>query len=138
MNQPTTTAKLTGAPCWVEKDDIKSLFERYGSVVSTTRGTSELSTSEGVVGDWGSGWVWSGEWLVRIKIEEDCTLPRFIQVNGGAWEIRVDGSPPACFKCGDYEHRAGECQAAKRDEPLVLRWEEDMGQSVEIFFPTQR
>ena len=119
------------------EQDIRSLFERYGTVVSLKRGTSNLSLPDGSIGDWGSGWIWNGEWTVRIKVNEFITLPRFVAVNGGSWEIRVDGSPPACFKCGDLDHRAGSCRAEKREEALIWRWDEELGQAAEVFFPTE-
>ena len=50
--------KLIGAPCWVEKCDVVSLFQRWGTVIDATRGTSFLSLPGGVEGVFGTGYIY--------------------------------------------------------------------------------
>ena len=50
------TARLIGAPAWVEKSDIESLFGRWGQVLTSKRGTSKLSLSLILRVFGGQGW----------------------------------------------------------------------------------
>ena len=110
------TARLTGAPPWVEQFDIESLFNRWGIVISSRRGTSSLSNSSGVEGVWGSGWVWDGEWVVRLQCAVNSpSIPTCIQACGDVWQVRYEGAPTVCFRCGDPQHLASACKAAKRE-----------------------
>ena len=138
MDVPTVTVRLVGASFWVEGADVGDLFERWGSVVSLKRGTSPLSVPGGAEGVWESGWVWSGEWVVRLKLGEGVVLPTFISAGGEVWDIRLDGSPSACFKCGDLSHLAYQCRAIRREEEVLEKREEEMGSTVEVFFLTKR
>ena len=138
LDNPIISVILTGAPFSVDEFQIKSLFERWGKVHSLDRGTSSISLQEGIKGITGSGWVWEGSWEVRIKVEEGVTLPSFVSADGGTWELRHDGSPTVCFICADPHHLAGNCQAPRRKERFISQWEEELGDNVEVFFPTKK
>ena len=107
--------------------------------MSSKRGTSSLSLESGEERAWGSGWVWDGEWLVRLQCSADCpSIPTCVQACGDVWQVRYEGSPTVCFRCWDTQHLATTCKAAKREERVTSRWDPVMGSSVEVFFPTKR
>ena len=60
LDKLNITARLVGAPPWVEQSDVEYLFGRWGKVTSSKRGTSSRSVSsgrEGCGGQAGSGTV---------------------------------------------------------------------------------
>ena len=122
----------------MEESDVKALFSRWGTVKTLTRGTSAISSQDGEVGVWGSGWVWNSEWNVRIVCSFEKDIPPCILAAGDVWQGRYPGAPTVCFLCGDTSHLASHCQAIRRREGVVNKWEEEMGPTVEIFFPTKR
>ena len=61
INKKYVTARLVGAPRWVEKSDIDLLFSWWGRVITSERGSSSLSLPTGNGGKFGTGWVWNKE-----------------------------------------------------------------------------
>ena len=82
LDKPTVSATLTGAPHWVEKSDVSALFGRWGKVVNISRGTSAISSPDGEVGVFGSGWVWNNEWNVKIKCTVEKDIPPCVLAGG--------------------------------------------------------
>ena len=97
---------------------------------------SGLSARTGTEGVWGSGWVWDGEWVLRLQCNADIVIPTFVLACGDVWQVRYDGAPTVCFKSGDPQHLATTCRAVRREERVIARWESGMGTSTEVFFPT--
>ena len=73
-----------------------------------------------------------------LKVKEEVSIPAYIVANGSLWEVKVPGAPPVCCKCGDISHLAGVYRAPKRDELTITIWDEELGMSVEVFFPSRR
>ena len=65
------------------------------------------------------------------------SIPSCVVACGDVWQIRYPGAPTVCFRCGDPQHLASHCKAERRKEAVVNRWEESMGSTVEVFFPTK-
>ena len=65
-------------------------------------------------------------------------MPSYIQASGDAWEIITDEFQALCWKCADPSHRAGNCPAQRRKEHVVMAWEEEMGEAVEVLFLSRR
>ena len=108
-------------------------------MVQSKRGTSNLSLSTGVEGVWGSGWVWSSTWIVRLQCNDNICIPTCISACGDMWQVRYKGAPNVCLKCGDPSHLSNNCRATRRrGEKVIPRWDENMGQFSEVFFPTKR
>ena len=139
VDKKYVTARLTGVPPWVEKSDIDYLFERWGKVISIMRGTSSLSLPCGEVGVWGSGWVWDGEWVVRLQQNHgENSIPTCISACGDVWQVWYKGAPTVRFRCGDTKHLFTTCRATEREGMKTSRWDPTMGFSSEVFFPTKQ
>ena len=82
LDRLNITARLIGAPPWVEQSDVNYLFEWWGKVMSSKRETSILSSSSGTEGVWGSGWVWDSESVVKVQRREVITIPTCISACG--------------------------------------------------------
>ena len=107
-------------------------------MLGSRRGTSSLSAESGEEGVWGSGWVWDGERVVRLRVHNDSTIPTSVMACGDVWKVRYEGAPTVCFKCGDPQHLAPDCKAARREESVASRWDPDMGLMIEVFFFNQK
>ena len=86
VDKPIITAKLIGAPHWVEKSDVDFMFGRWGKVISSIRGTASISSPEGVVSEFGSGWVWNKEWIIKLQIDRTLSIPTCVSYVG--WQRR--------------------------------------------------
>ena len=84
--------------------------------------------------------MWNNEWVVRVQCDGKNTIPTCVTACGDVWQVRYEGAPTACFRCGDPDHQAAHCKALilKREEAVVSKWETSMGMNTEVFFPTRR
>ena len=77
------------------------------------------------MGYFSSGWVWNGEWTINLKSNECLDLPAHVLMDGNVWEIKVQGAPPVCWKCGSPDHMAGSGVAKETEEPVFTKREKD-------------
>ena len=73
-----------------------------------------------------------------LKVNKEVSIPAYIVANGSLWEVKVPGAQPVCWKCGDVSHLAGVCRVPKRDELTITKWDEELGMSIEVLFPSRR
>lgn len=138
LDNPTIQAKLAGfIPSWVKKDEVEELFGRMTTVVSCVRGTNETSPQGLTEEDWRQGWIWSGEWELRLKGDVD-NLVDYVLAGGARWDIQVEGKSASCYKCAGVGHMAWQCRAGVRQEGEVKEWTRELGPNVEVFKPTYR
>ena len=74
-------------------------WQKY--VVSCIKGLRKVFRflPTGTVGEFGIGWVWNKEWVIKVECDDATTIPTCILACWDMWRIKYLGAPPPRVSC---------------------------------------